>query len=70
MVQSTRTHDMELFRDVFENEFTYLNGLMCNVRCFARKPALPCPLRDRTRTYAELNRTTSYSYRQKDSLSS
>lgn len=68
--RSTQTHDMEMLRDVFENEFTYPNGLMRNVCRFARKPALPCPFRDRTWTCAELNRITSYGYRQKDSLSS
>jgi len=45
-----------MFKDTFENEFTYLNGFLRNVRRFAEKPALTCPLRNRTWTYSELNR--------------
>jgi acyl-coenzyme A synthetase/AMP-(fatty) acid ligase len=45
-----------MFQDTFENEFTYLNGFLRNVRRFAEKPALTCPLRNRTWSYSELNR--------------
>lgn len=48
-----------MFRDTFENEFTYLNGFLRNVRRSANKPALTCPLRDRTWTYAELNQESN-----------
>lgn len=54
--QGTYTYDIRMFRDTFEYEFTYLNGFLRNVRRFAGKPALTCPLRERTWTYAELNR--------------
>jgi acyl-coenzyme A synthetase/AMP-(fatty) acid ligase len=50
------TYDREMFKDTFENEFTYLNGFLRNVHRFVEKPALSCPLRNRTWTYYELNR--------------
>lgn len=50
------TYDVRMFKDTFEYEFTYLNGFLRNVRRFAGQPALTCPLRNRTWTYAELNR--------------
>lgn len=49
------SYDPTMFKDSFEREFTYLNGFMRNVRRFAQHPALTCPLRERTWTYAELN---------------
>ena len=56
MTQSVDTYDRKMFQDTFENEFTYLNGFLRNVRRFAEKPALTCPVRDRTWTYSDLNR--------------
>ncbi|SHI33246.1 Acyl-CoA synthetase (AMP-forming)/AMP-acid ligase II [Desulfofundulus thermosubterraneus DSM 16057] len=50
------TYDICMFKDIFEYEFTYLNGFLRNVHRFAGKPALTCPLRGKTWTYAELNR--------------
>jgi len=50
------TYDISMFRDTFEYEFTYLNGFLRNVHRFAGKPALTCPLRKKTWTYAELNK--------------
>jgi len=49
------TYDVRMFKETFEYDFTYLNGFMRNVRRFANRPALTCPLRERTWTYAELN---------------
>jgi len=56
MEERKRTYDIRMFKDTFEHEFTYLNGFLRNVHRFANRPALTCPLRDRTWTYAELNR--------------
>ncbi len=56
MTPVSGTYDMEMFKDTFESEFTYLKGFLRNVRRFAEKPALTCPLRNRTWTYSELNR--------------
>ncbi|EOS53275.1 class I adenylate-forming enzyme family protein [Paenibacillus barengoltzii] len=49
------TYDVRMFKDTFEHEFTYINGFMRNVHRFATRPALTCPLRERTWTYTELN---------------
>lgn len=50
------TYDRQMFKDTFENEFTYLNGFLRNVRRYAERPALACPLLGRKWTYTELNR--------------
>jgi acyl-coenzyme A synthetase/AMP-(fatty) acid ligase len=55
MEQVFSTYDREMFKDTFENEFTWLNGFLRNVHRSADKPALTCPLRNRTWTYSELN---------------
>ncbi len=49
------TYDITMFKETFEYEFTYINGFMRNVRRFGKRPAVTCPLRKRTWTYAELN---------------
>lgn len=49
------TYDVRMFKDTFENEFTYINGFMRNVHRFAGRPALTDPVRERTWTYAQLN---------------
>lgn len=49
------TYDVDMFKETFEHEFTYINGFLRNVHRFANRPALTCPVRDRTWTYAELN---------------
>jgi len=59
MAQDTRSYDIEMFKDTFENEFTYLNGFLRNVRRFANRPALTCPARDRTWSYVELNQESN-----------
>ncbi|KPV45234.1 AMP-dependent synthetase [Alicyclobacillus ferrooxydans] len=50
------TYNIEMFRETFEYEFTYIKGFMRNVHRFANRPALTCPLRNQSWTYAELNR--------------
>ncbi len=55
MSQRNFTYDADMFKDTFENEFTYLNGFLRNVRRSGGRPALTCPLRERTWTYAEVN---------------
>lgn len=55
MNQSSYTYNISMFRDTFENEFTYINGFLRNVHRFKEKAALTCPLRRKTWTYAELN---------------
>jgi acyl-coenzyme A synthetase/AMP-(fatty) acid ligase len=50
------TYDVTMFKETFEYEFTYINGFMRNVHRYANRPALTCPLRNRTWNYAELNR--------------
>ena len=50
------TYDITMFKTTFEQEFTFLNGFMRNVRRFADRPALTCPTRDQRWTYEALNR--------------
>ena len=50
------TYDVTMFKNTFESEFTFINGFMRNTHRFANRPALTCPLRDKTWTYAELNK--------------
>lgn len=50
------TYDCTMFKETFEQEFTFLNGFLRNVLRYADKGALTCPLRERTWTYSELNR--------------
>ncbi len=49
------TYDVTMFKDYFEHEFTYLNGFLRNVRRYAKKTALTCPIREKSWSYAELN---------------
>lgn len=50
------TYDVRMFKETFESEFTYLNGFLRNTHRFANRPAMTCPIRKQTWTYAELNR--------------
>jgi len=43
-----------MFRQVFEEDFTYITGFMRNVRRFADRPAAIDPTAERTLTYREL----------------
>lgn len=50
------TYDINMFKETFEHEFTYINGFMRNVHRFSNSTALNCPLREKTWTYVELNK--------------
>ena len=53
------TYNSDMFIDVFENEFTYINGFLRNVHRHKNRTALTCPERQRRWTYPELNRETN-----------
>lgn len=55
MKHHSNTYDSEMFIDTFENTFTYIAGFMRNVRRFAERDALTCPVREKTWSYPELN---------------
>lgn len=50
------TYDTTMFRDVFENDFTYFNGFVRNTHRYAERTAITCFQRQRRWTYAELGR--------------
>lgn len=50
------TYDVSMFKETFENDFTYINGFLRNVHRFAQHPAMTDPIREKTWTYAELNK--------------
>ena len=54
-MQPGLTYNVSRFKDTFENEFTYLNGFLRNVHRYADRPALTCPIRERTWTYRDLD---------------
>ncbi len=47
-----------MFREVFEEDFTYITGFMRNVRRFGDKLAVIDPIADKTWTYKELKLPT------------
>jgi len=49
------TYDVTMFRETFERHFTYLNGFLRNVGRYADRPAVICPVRGRTWTYAAMD---------------
>lgn len=51
------TYDAENFKEIFEKNFTWLNGFMRNVRRFPNKTAMIDPLAEQSWTYTELNQT-------------
>lgn len=55
MPESRRfTYDTTMFRDTFENDFTYFNGVARNFHRYASRTALTCFQRGRRWTYAQL----------------
>jgi len=54
--EAAATYNAASFKEIFEYDFTYIKGFMRNVRRFGNRPALTCPLAEKTWTYAELNR--------------
>ncbi|HYW04427.1 MAG TPA: AMP-binding protein [Gammaproteobacteria bacterium] len=55
-MEDGHTYDVSMFRETFEHGFTFIHGFLRNVHRFAGRPAMTCPLRDRTWTYAALDR--------------
>ena len=55
MLDRQFTYDVKMFSETFEHDFTYINGFLRNVRRFADRKALTCPIRQKSWTYAELN---------------
>jgi acyl-CoA synthetase (AMP-forming)/AMP-acid ligase II len=55
MMEKRLTYDAEMFKETFENEFTYLNGFLRNVHRFGERIALTCPQRNRSWSYPQLN---------------
>lgn len=53
--QDTKQKRVNMFRNAFESEYTWLNGFMRNVDRFADHEALYNPLTDTRWTYSELN---------------
>lgn len=51
-----RTYDDTMFKDTFEHEFTWLNGVMRNVRRFSTRPAIIDPETNRHWDYQSLNK--------------
>jgi hypothetical protein len=49
------TYDVQMFKDTFENEFTYLNGFLRNVHRFKERTALTCPIRGQSWSYPQVN---------------
>lgn len=52
--KKTFTYDATMFRDTFENEFTYYAGFLRNAHRYADKTAVFCPIREKAWTYADL----------------
>lgn len=50
------TYDIAMFKETFEKEFTWLNGFLRNTHRFAQRTAMTCPIREKSWTYADLNR--------------
>ncbi|MGD0621310.1 MAG: AMP-binding protein [Thermacetogeniaceae bacterium] len=49
------TYDASTFKDLFENDFTYLNGFLRNVDRFPNKTALTFPMKKESWTYRQLD---------------
>ena len=56
MSQQNSTYDLAMFKDTFENEFTYVEGFRRNTHRYKNNPALACPIRGKRWTYSELDR--------------
>ncbi|GAB6144820.1 class I adenylate-forming enzyme family protein [Desulfocicer niacini] len=53
------TYNSEMFIDVFENEFTYINGFLRNVHRHSNRTAITCPERGKSWTYPQLNQESN-----------
>lgn len=56
MNQQHLTYDVAMFKDTFENEFTYVEGFRRNVHRYKHSRALTCPIRKKSWTYDEVNK--------------
>lgn len=55
MLDRQFTYDTGMFREAFEQGFTYISGFSRNTHRFANRKALTCPVRKKSWTYAGLN---------------
>lgn len=55
MSQEKSTYDLAMFKDTFENEFTYIEGFRRNTHRYKNNRALTCPIRKKSWTYSELD---------------
>ena len=53
------TYDFTMFKDTFENEFTYVEGFRRNTHRFKNSKAVTCPIRKKSWTYAEVDRAVN-----------
>ena len=54
-----RTYDDSMFIEVFEHEYTWLNGFLRNAKRYADKAAVIDPEQNLTWTYDRLNRESN-----------
>jgi acyl-CoA synthetase (AMP-forming)/AMP-acid ligase II len=59
MDKARSTYNVEGFRSLFENEFTYLQGFLRNAHRYAEKVAVTCPTRGASWSYASLDQETN-----------
>jgi long-chain acyl-CoA synthetase len=59
MSQQNITYDLAMFKDTFENEFTYVEGFRRNTHRYKDHTALSCPLRKKSWTYSQLDAETN-----------
>ncbi len=50
------TYDVTMFQDTFENDFTYVNGVLRNCHRYANRTAITCIQREKRWTYAALQK--------------
>ena len=55
MSEEKLTYNAKMFKETFQNDFTYLNGFLRNVHRFGERTALICPIRDLSWTYPQVN---------------
>ena len=55
MSEEKLTYNATMFKETFQNDFTYLNGFLRNVHRFEERTALICPIRDLSWTYPQVN---------------
>ena len=53
------SYDFTMFKDTFENEFTYVEGFRRNTHRYKNSKAVTCPIRKKSWTYGELDRAVN-----------